>query len=277
MDANIPQVFIDANIMIAAGKPPGGSEITRLADLVEADMIEVLTTDLTITEIAKKHAENDFQVVKDFAKPHVRRVLENVSGTAIPVLSKDEMRERLLASYHADVAKMFERLGAKTLSIDYVSPSVVFEDYARSTGFFAGDGKKDQFSDAFIFRTREGEGLFGEARDRSGRIDPAATRLQGEHSRSSTGFACLVAHFAKGLRRPAPNLSAGALRVHRHGARDTAAGRRHRGYPSGGGACGVSSRLPRRRGRSSPRFEPGCSYTALPASDPHSTLESFPA
>lgn len=151
MVSHVPQVFIDANIMIAAGKPPGGPEVTRLADLVEADMIEILTTDLTITEIAKKHADNDFQVVKDFAKPHVRRVLESVSATSIPALNKDEMRERLMVSYHADVAKMFERLGAKTLSIDDVSPSAVFNDYARGDGFFAGDGKKDQFPDAFIF------------------------------------------------------------------------------------------------------------------------------
>nr|CAD6416846.1 hypothetical protein REQ54_01628 [Rhizobium sp. Q54] len=157
MAADKPQVFVDANVMIAAGKPPGGPEITRLADLVEADMIEILTTDLTITEIAKKHMDNDFQVVKDFAKPHVRRVLENVIATTIPALTKDEMRERLMVSYHRDTTRMFKRLGAKTLSIDDVSPSVVFDDYARGAGFFAGDGKRDQFPDAFIFERLKAE------------------------------------------------------------------------------------------------------------------------
>lgn len=46
---------------------------------------------------------------------------------------------------------MFRLLRAETLSIDSVKPSVVFDAYARKTGLFGGDAKKDQFPDAFIF------------------------------------------------------------------------------------------------------------------------------
>lgn len=42
----IPKVFLDANVVIGAGKPPGGPEIARIVDLVEAGLISVLTTDL---------------------------------------------------------------------------------------------------------------------------------------------------------------------------------------------------------------------------------------
>lgn len=41
-----PKVLLDANVVIAAGKPPGGLELARVIDLVDADLITVLTTDL---------------------------------------------------------------------------------------------------------------------------------------------------------------------------------------------------------------------------------------
>jgi len=157
MTVTVPQVFLDANIVIAAGKPPGGPEIVRVADLVEAGMIRVLTTDLTVTEIAKKHAENDFQLVKDFARPHVRRALESALKIDMPEINRDEMRDRLMGQQSDSVTKMMARLKAKTLSIDDVEPSIVFDAYARGEGFFSGDGKKDQFPDAFIFERLKAE------------------------------------------------------------------------------------------------------------------------
>ncbi len=151
MTRAVPKVFFDANILIAAGKPPGGPEMTRVVDLVDAGMIVVLTTDLTITEVAKKHAENDFQLIKDITKPHVRRAIENATQTAIPAFTKEQVRARLMEKYSAAISAMFERLKSTTLSIDDVPASRVFDAYARSEGFFSGDSKRDQFPDAFIF------------------------------------------------------------------------------------------------------------------------------
>jgi len=37
------------------------------------------------------------------------------------------------------------------LLIDAIKPSEVFSSYTHKNGFFSGEGKKDQFSDAFIF------------------------------------------------------------------------------------------------------------------------------
>lgn len=146
-----PKVFLDANIVIAAGKPPGGPILARVADLVEADLITVLTTDLTTTEVAKKHAENDYEVIKEAGRLHFRKIVEEVVGTKLPEITKAQMRAKLAAAYDASTNAMFETLDAKTLAIDNVKPSVVFAAYASGEGFFTGEGKKDQFPDAFIF------------------------------------------------------------------------------------------------------------------------------
>tara|TARA_R100001369_G_scaffold79169_1_gene109143 strand:- start:1275 stop:2330 length:1056 start_codon:yes stop_codon:yes gene_type:complete len=146
-----PSVFLDANIVIRAGKPPGGPEIDRVGDLVDAGFVKFLTTDLTVTEVVKKHADNDYEVVKEIARPHFRKISEDVVGVKIEKISKTEIREKLRAIYHESVSKMFNRLKAHRLEIDAVKPTAVFASYADGTGFFSGEGKKDQFPDAFIF------------------------------------------------------------------------------------------------------------------------------
>lgn len=146
-----PSVFLDANIVISAGKPPGGPEIERVGDLVDAGLVKILTTDLTVTEVAKKHADNDYEVVKEIARPHFRRIVEDVVGTKIEKISKTEIRGKLRAKYDEAVSQMFDRLKADRLEIDAIKPTSVFASYANGTGFFSGDGKKDQFPDAFIF------------------------------------------------------------------------------------------------------------------------------
>lgn len=152
-----PKVFLDANVVIAAGKPPGGPILARVADLVEADLITVLTTDLTVTEVAKKHAENDYEVVKEVGRAHFRKIVEEVVGTALPDVTKAQMRAKLASAYDASTKAMFKSLGAKTLGIDDVKPSKVFAAYAAGEGFFTGEGKKDQFPDAFIFECLKAE------------------------------------------------------------------------------------------------------------------------
>lgn len=152
-----PKVFLDANVVIAAGKPPGGPILSRVADLVEAGLITVLTTDLTITEVAKKHASNDYEVIKDVGRAHFRKIVEQVVGTMIPEITKAEMKAKLTAAYDASTNAMFQTLGAKTLAIDDIKPSSVFAAYAAGEGFFTGEGKKDQFPDAFIFECLKAE------------------------------------------------------------------------------------------------------------------------
>ncbi|WP_263588899.1 PIN domain-containing protein [Sphingopyxis sp. GC21] len=151
MSKLVPLVFLDANVVIAAGKPPGGPEIDRVKDLVEAGLVRVLTTDLTITEVAKKHAQNDFDLIREICQPHFRKVVEEVTGVGLPALKRPELRGRLKERYDAATAAMFVSLGAQELAIDDVKASDVFDAYAQGKGFFSGEGKKDQFPDAFTF------------------------------------------------------------------------------------------------------------------------------
>lgn len=144
------KVFLDANVLIQEGKQ-GSPIIERLVDLVDAGLVSVLTTDLTMIEVAKKHVENDLNVVKDYARPHFRAILSDVLGETLPVVTKAKLTESLLEKYREVTRRMFKALDATILSIDDVRPSDVLGPYSRREGFFSGEGKKDQFPDAFIF------------------------------------------------------------------------------------------------------------------------------
>lgn len=152
-----PSVFLDANVVIAAGKPPGGPILSRVADLVEADLITVLTTDLTVSEVAKKHRENDYEVIKEVGRAHFRKIVEEVVGAKLPDVTKAQIKAKLAEAYDIATKAMFAKLHANTLAIDDVKPSAVFQAYAAGEGFFTGEGKKDQFPDAFIFECLKGE------------------------------------------------------------------------------------------------------------------------
>ncbi|WP_323035011.1 PIN domain-containing protein [Pararhodobacter sp.] len=151
MPKSQPQVFLDANIVIRAGKPPGGPEIERVGDLVDAGLIRVLTTDLTVTEVSKKHSANDFEVIREVGRPHFRRIVEDVLGAKLPAVTKSDIKAALDKQYSDSTSAMFKSLKAKVLEIDDVKPSAVFASYAAGSGFFSGEGKKDQFPDAFTF------------------------------------------------------------------------------------------------------------------------------
>ncbi|EHK58172.1 PIN domain-containing protein [Allomesorhizobium alhagi] len=157
MPNNTPKVFLDANILIAAGKPPGGPEIQRVIDLVEAEIITILATDLTVTEVAKKHAENDYEVIRDIGRAHFRSILELVTGVPLPIVSKAELKSKLIKTYETSTNEMFKSLKAKMLAIDGIKPSTILAAYAANEGFFSGEGKKNQFPDAFIFESLKAE------------------------------------------------------------------------------------------------------------------------
>ena len=147
------KIFLDANVVIRAGKPPGGPLITRLADLVDAGYVNVVTTDLTKMEIAKKHASNDFEVMGGLTKRRVRDLADEILEIKIPEISLAQLHRRLLEKYKSTVEEMFSSLRAETLSIDSVKLSVVFDAYLYKTGLFGDNIKKDHFPDAFIFET----------------------------------------------------------------------------------------------------------------------------
>ena len=146
-----PKVFLDANVLISAGKPPGGPEINRVRDLVDAELISVLTTDLTIVEVAKFHAKNDLDLLSDITAPHFRKLVELHTGVKLIDLKKSALKTQLSDHYLTSTRAMLQSLKATELSVDSVKPSTVLDAYSTGTGFFEEGVKKDQFPDAFAF------------------------------------------------------------------------------------------------------------------------------
>src|SRR4249920_2483529 len=117
------KIFLDANVVIRAGKPPRGPLIPRVADLVGAGYVKVVTTDLTKMEIAKKHADNDFKEMGGLTKRRVRDLADEILGVKLPEISSAELHRKLLKKYQTSVEEMFtDRLRAETLSIDSIKP-----------------------------------------------------------------------------------------------------------------------------------------------------------
>ena len=146
------KVYLDANTVIASGKPPGGPELKRFTDLVKAGWVEVLTTDLTMVEVFMFHAKRDFEQIRKICNPKFRRIVDDAAGIKIPDKDEKELRSELNKKYKSLVVKMFNDMDAEMVRINAVKPATVFADYKNERGFFAnGGGKKHQFPDAFIF------------------------------------------------------------------------------------------------------------------------------
>lgn len=149
-------VFFDANIVIRWGRHPV-REFSDLKRLVDLDLVEVVTTDRTLAEVAKRHALADYQAVSQLRRKECRRVSEQFLGVRLPEFDETELRDRLFEHYRTDVHDTFGKFGCRPLTIDDVKPSTVFETYDRNTGLFGPKAKKDQFGDAFVFERLQRE------------------------------------------------------------------------------------------------------------------------
>ena len=139
------KVFLDANVVIQAGKPPGGPILRRVKDLVDAGLIELLSTDLTCVEVAKRHAKNDYEVIKGVGQSHFRKVINEVLGVKIPETTNAQLMETLLQSYQKPTRQMFAELDARVLEIDNIKPSTVFSAYSGEKGFLRERVKRISF------------------------------------------------------------------------------------------------------------------------------------
>jgi hypothetical protein len=128
------KVFLDANVVIRAGRPPGGLLIPRVVDLVDAGYVKAVTTDLTKMEVAKKHAANDFEVIGHLTKRRVRDLADEILDIKLPGISPTELHQKLLGKYQNSVEDMFRSLRAETISIDSVKPGTDQSMCARSCG-----------------------------------------------------------------------------------------------------------------------------------------------
>lgn len=157
ISTNQTKVFIDANIFIGAGKPPGGPLLIRLKYLVDAGLVTVIATDLTLQEVVKNLAEKDYKNINKVGQPKFRNIVKEILDIELPKIKESELKAKITESYQESTEAMFKELKCKILPIDEVKPSVVFSSYTASEGFFAENGKKYQFPDAFIFERLKAE------------------------------------------------------------------------------------------------------------------------
>ena len=122
------KIYVDSNLAIQLGKPPGGAVATRLIDMVAAGFVQVVTTDHSILEVAKVHANNDWKAIGHVASPHARELIQEHLGVEITPDQVVDLLPRLVEKYTLAVSEMFESMGATILSLDDVAPSSILSD-----------------------------------------------------------------------------------------------------------------------------------------------------
>ncbi len=148
------RVFVDANVVIGWGRR--SEPFGPLKELADAELIQVLTTDLTVDEIAKRRASQDYEHVKLLAqlgREPVRRLAQELQ-LRLPEFDRRTIRamqEELLKRRQFEVKSELRELKAAELHVDDIKPSQVFSAYAKGTGFFESTVKRRQFADAFVF------------------------------------------------------------------------------------------------------------------------------
>ena len=145
------KVFMDADVAIGMGKPPGNWIFQRLVDLVNLGLVSIVTTDLTIGQIVKHHVNDAYETLAPLRQSHFRNVVSDVLGIELPHKRNADWRLALKTQFENGVAEMFGQLKAEIVSLDRVTPSEIFDDYVNASGFFNPRNKPDQFADAFIF------------------------------------------------------------------------------------------------------------------------------
>lgn len=146
------RVFVDANIWISWGPLFKRAEASTLEELVEHGIVKVVSTDLTITEVAKRFGNSDVERLEPLTKPDLSQAAKQLLNMDLPVMDRDDMRASFFARHLASVKfQLGQRMRAEIRSIDSVRPNDVLAHYTRGTGLFSAQVKKDQFPDAFIF------------------------------------------------------------------------------------------------------------------------------
>ncbi|HDS1039283.1 TPA: DUF4935 domain-containing protein [Stenotrophomonas maltophilia] len=145
-------VFVDANVWITWGQGFGKAEASTLAELVKHDLVILVTTDLTIMEIAKRFRNNDIAALEPLTKPDLQHAAQRYLKLKVPEFDREALRKSLFEHHMRAVSQdLAERFDAHVRSINSVKPTHILDQYTHGTGLFSASTKKDQFPDAFIF------------------------------------------------------------------------------------------------------------------------------
>ncbi|WP_319530806.1 PIN domain-containing protein [uncultured Cohaesibacter sp.] len=147
------RVFLDANIYIQAGKHLEKPEFKLIKKLHESGVVKLITTDLTIDEVAKKHAKNEMALLKDVHKPAFRKAVKKRFNVEIPLIDPRQLQREIFIDFKKSLGLQLLVAGVEEVSVSMADPLKILDDYTHEKGIFSGEGKKDQFPDAFILET----------------------------------------------------------------------------------------------------------------------------
>lgn len=149
---NTRRVFVDANVWITWGQGFAKAEASTLAELINHGLVSLVTTDLTLMEVAKRFRNNDVSALDPLLKSDLKDAALKYLELNIPVIDREQLRARIFERHMRAVrSAMLIRFQAQVRKIDIVKPSHILEQYTQGIGLFGPSGKKDQFPDAFIF------------------------------------------------------------------------------------------------------------------------------
>ncbi len=151
MSTQLPNVFIDANVLAQVGPPPGNATFQRLVDLVDYRLINAITTDLSKSELTRLHVATANKKLQPIADGEFQRLMRTLFAVQIPSTNSQEILGKIRANIGHGVEGMFSALKARVVSVADVNPTVIFADYDREEGLFHSKNKRNQFPDAFIF------------------------------------------------------------------------------------------------------------------------------
>jgi hypothetical protein len=145
------KVFLDWEVLFDTRASFYTLELQFLTDLVNAGIVEVLTTDLVMIETCTARARYDLLDIVDLTSEHIRKIVAKAFGIDLPALARNQLWNLLLEKHGAEVSAVFTALKARQLSLDDTKPSSVFADYVAGKGFFDDSRCRGSFVNAMIF------------------------------------------------------------------------------------------------------------------------------
>ena len=151
------KIFVDASMLIGIAEEGIRTEQIKLNVLKSHEDFEILTTDVTIIEVARKRADNSCKKLWPLADREVRRLARNIFSHDIPEIEKHEISDAAYDYHRKQIAESISHFRWRCLECNAINLLSVFEDYGKRARFFRDEAKKGQFADAIIFQMLEAE------------------------------------------------------------------------------------------------------------------------
>lgn len=148
--AATPNVFLDTEVFDSHQLDFTSPNLRRLVRLAVAGNVHLLLTTVTVAEVKAhldKHAKEAFKQVKNYRRisPIVKKMLPPEAQEAFASADEETFRTKL----HGEFDRFLSDANAVVLSVDRVSPEMIFKDYFALNAPFAEGAKKSEFPDAF--------------------------------------------------------------------------------------------------------------------------------